>query len=68
MVMVSALLTKAEIYRQLQRGSKRIVRRWWRSRQAAMYALRKEVPDGTGYVHACHLGEACPEKAHILAN
>ena len=67
-VMVSALLTKAEIERQRQRGSHRLVRRWWRTRQAARLALLKEVPSGAGYVRACDLGEDCPEKAHILAN
>ena len=67
-VMVSALLTKAEIERQRQRGSLRIVRRWWKSRQAADQALRKAHPDGAGYVRACDLGDECPERAHILAN
>ena len=66
--MVSALLTKAEIERQRQRGGNRIVRRWWRTRQAARLALLKEVPSGAGHVQACELGDECPERAHILAN
>ena len=67
-VMVSALLTKAEIERQHQRGSRRIVRRWWRTQQAAHRALVKEVGEGIGHVQACDLGDDCPERAHILAN
>ena len=67
-VMVAALLTKAEIERQRQRGSHRFVRRWWRTRQAARKALIKAGLNDVGHVQACSLGDDCPERAHILAN
>ena len=65
--MVSVPLTKAEVKRQQARGSKRTVRRWFRTRQAAHLALRYSCPEG-GHVRACDLGDDCPERAHILAN
>ena len=67
-VMVSAALPKAEIERQQQRESKRLVRRWWRTQQAAHKALLKEVGEGIGHVRACDLGDECLERAHVMAN
>ena len=66
LVMFSAKLTPAEIRRQRERGSRRTVRRWWRSRQAARKALT--TAGRTGFVHECDLGERCPERMHVLSN
>ena len=65
--MVSSPLTKAEVKRQEARGSKRLVRRWFRTRQAAHLALRQAV-DQSGHVRECDLGDNCPERPHIIAN
>ena len=66
-VMVAAPLAKAELKRQQARGSKRLVRRWFRTRQAAHLALRGAVDQGD-HVRECGLGVNRPERAHILSN
>ena len=66
-VMVSSLLTRTEVERQEARGSNRLVRRWFRTRQAAHLALRRAVDQG-GHVRECDLGVNCPGRAHILGN
>ena len=71
MVMLSQRLTKAEIKRQQQRQSRRTVRRFWKSRTGARKALEvamRERNVRSGHVLECHLGDQCPEHAHVNAN
>ena len=67
LVMFSARLTGEGIKRERLRGSKRTVRRWWRSRQAAYKAVSKSGHQ-RHHVRKCDLGDDCPEKAHVLSN
>ena len=66
LMMMAAKLPATEIKRQRLRGSRRTVRRWWRTRQAARRAM--EAAGRRGHVLQCDLGEACPERAHVLSN
>lgn len=66
LAMLAAKLGAAGVKRELERGSKRKVRRWWRSQQAAHKALRASGKDG--FVRECHLGADCPELAHVVSN
>ena len=67
LVMLAAKLTGAEIRRQRQRGSKRTVRRWWRTRGGARRAMLSAGAE-RALIRECHLGAECPEAAHVLAN
>ena len=64
--MLAVKLTGAAIRRERIRGSRRVVRRWWRSRQAADKALRQS-GEQDGFVRECSL-EQCPEHAHVVSN
>ena len=64
--MLSAKMPKAQIARERTRGSRRVVRRWWRTRQACDKALRQSGKDG--FVRECDLGAKCPEHAHVVSN
>ena len=71
MMMLAAKLTKAEIKRQQVRGSRRTVRRWWKSRTGARRALETAMRERnvrSGHVLECSLGAECPEHAHVNAN
>ena len=71
MMMLAQRLTKAEVKRQQQRGSRRTVRRWWKSRTGARRALETAMRERGiqgGHVLECDLGDQCPEHAHIMAN
>ena len=62
MVMLSAKMPATEIDRQRDRGSRRVVRRWWKSRTGARKAL--EAAGRHGHVLEfleCSLGSECPE-------
>jgi len=64
--MLSVRLPQAQIRRQRIRQSRRVVRRWWKSRQAADRALRQSGKDG--FVRECSLGAECPEHSHVVSN
>ena len=65
LTMLGAQLTKEGIKRERRRESQRTVRRWWRSRQSARYALAQ---DGRpGHVLKCDDPD-CPEAEHVRAN
>ena len=64
--MFSVKLPRAEIERQRKRGSRRVVRRWWKTRAAAAKALKSA--GKTGHVHECDMGDECPERMAVLSN
>lgn len=68
--MLAVKLTRAGIARERARKSRRVVRRWWHSREAARKAmLAAGLPaDCVARVRECEAGDACPEKHHVLAN
>ncbi len=68
--MLAVKLTKAALKRQAQRGSKRIVRRWWKTRGAANAALKQARGENTAGCHVmqCAMGDDCPERMAVLEN
>ena len=66
LTMLAAKLGAPEIRRQRERGARRLVKRWWRTRQAADKALRASGKHG--FVRQCDMGHQCPEYAHVVSN
>lgn len=64
--MLSVKLPRAAIRRERQRGSNRVVRRWWNSQPAAYLALKASGVEH-GHVRQCDMGDQCPEHAHVVA-
>ena len=64
--MLAVKRTKTDIERQSKRGRKVVVKRWWRTKQAASQAASRS--GVRARVFECDLGDECPERLDVLAN
>lgn len=71
LMMLAMTLPKTEIKRQRERGTRRLVRRWWKTRSSARQALESAKAAGRckgGFIHECELEHECPEWEHVISN
>ena len=66
-MMLASKLTGEGIRRLRLRGSRRTVRRWWWTANAARKAMASAGVE-RGHVIKCDMGDDCPERLHILSN